>query len=131
MHATGSFEITAWDTLATDEREGASIGRNRLTKTFHGDIAGTSVTELLTVATASGPAAYTGIEHLEGVLNGRKGTLVLRHNGGADGDRPWLTWIIVETSGTGELTGIHGQGQIAVDEQGTHTFTLDYQLPGT
>ncbi|WP_170316885.1 DUF3224 domain-containing protein [Acrocarpospora corrugata] len=130
MHATGTFDVTSWETLATDEREGAVLARNRLTKTFSGDLTGASVTDLLTVATPAGPAAYAGLEHLHGVLHGRQGTFVLQHNGGAEDGKPWLTWIIVPTSGTGALTGIHGQGQIDVDDQGKHTFTLEYQLPG-
>ncbi|MGW4883891.1 DUF3224 domain-containing protein [Streptomyces murinus] len=36
---------------------------------------------------------------------------------------------IVPTSGTGELTGIHGAGGITVDGEGTHHIWFDYELP--
>ncbi|WP_062436522.1 DUF3224 domain-containing protein [Herbidospora daliensis] len=127
MHATGTFDITTWDTLATDEHPGATIARHRLTKHFTGDLTGTSTTEILTVATPDGPAAYTGLEHVDATLHGRKGTFVLAHSagGGADGT-PWMRWEIVATSGTGELTGITGSGQIINDDG--HHYTLDYTL---
>ncbi|GLW99980.1 hypothetical protein Misp02_40670 [Microtetraspora sp. NBRC 16547] len=126
-HATGTFDITGWDEMATDQREGATISRVRITKTFQGDIEGTSTTEILTVATDAGPAAYTGIEHVEGTLGGRKGTFVLQHSAGSENDVQWMRWLIVPTSGTGELTGLRGEGRIEV-EDGKHTFVLDYEL---
>jgi hypothetical protein len=43
-----------------------------------------------------------------------------------DGE-PWMKWEIVPTSGTGELEGITGAGQI-VNAGGAHSFTLDYDL---
>jgi hypothetical protein len=33
-----------------------------------------------------------------------------------------------ETSGTGELAGIHGEGQIIIGPGGEHSYTLDYEL---
>ena len=40
----------------------------------------------------------------------------------------WMTWKIVETSGTGGLAGIRGEGQIIVGPGGEHSYTLDYEL---
>ncbi|GAB1818485.1 DUF3224 domain-containing protein [Herbidospora sp. RD11066] len=128
MNATGTFDITTWTTLDTHEHTGTTITRHRLTKTFTGDLTGTSTTEILTVATPEGPAAYTGIEHVDATLHGRTGTFVLAHSagGGADGT-PWMRWEIVATSGTGDLAGITGTGQIINDDG--HHYTLDYRLP--
>ncbi len=36
---------------------------------------------------------------------------------------------VVPGSGTGDLLGITGTIEIAVDPDGTHTLTLDYDLP--
>ncbi len=126
-HATGTFEITDWTEMATDKREGATITRVRLTKAFKGDLEGSSTTEILTVATDAGPAAYTGIEHVEGALGGRSGTFVLQHSAGSENGEQWMRWLIVPTSGTGELTGLRGEGRIIV-EDGRHSFVLDYEL---
>ncbi|GII32813.1 DUF3224 domain-containing protein [Planotetraspora mira] len=128
-HATGMFDITGWEEVATEEKTGATIGRTRISKAFRGDLEGTSTTEIMTVGTEAGPAAYVGIEHVEGTLGGRKGTFVLQHSAGGDDDgKPWMRWLIVSTSGTGELTGLRGEGRIEILEDGGHAYTLDYAV---
>ena len=127
-HAKGSFEITGWDEKDGDERTGATIARIAVSKAFQGDLTGTSITTLLTVATPAGPAAYVGVEHMECALHGRRGTFVLQHSAGATDGVQWLKWQVVPTSGTGELTGLRGEGQIVRGPGGEHTYTLDYEL---
>ncbi|MBX6385806.1 MAG: DUF3224 domain-containing protein [Microbispora sp.] len=127
-HATGNFDITGWNDLATREKEGATFGRSHITKTFHGDLVGTSTTEILTVVTPEGPAAYVGVEHFEGTLHGRKGTFALQHSAASHNGQSWLKWQIVPTSGTGELAGLTGEGTIHADDG--HRYVLDYTLPG-
>jgi hypothetical protein len=39
-----------------------------------------------------------------------------------------LKWQIVPTSGTSELTGLSGEGQIIIGPDGGHSYTLDYEL---
>jgi len=41
----------------------------------------------------------------------------------------WARWPVVPGSGTGELTGLRGEGQIDIAPDGTHSFVLDYELP--
>ncbi|WP_433328059.1 DUF3224 domain-containing protein [Spirillospora sp. CA-294931] len=131
-HAAGTFDIDAWEAdKPYDERNGSKFTRVQVRKTFHGDLVGTSTTELITVETPSGPAAYVGIEVVEGILHGREGSFVLQHGAGSDdggAETQWLRWEIVPTSGTGELAGILGKGQITVAEDGGHSWTIDYTL---
>ncbi|WP_327045882.1 DUF3224 domain-containing protein [Microbispora sp. NBC_01189] len=126
-HATGTFDVTGWNDLATEEKPGATFGRARIIKTFQGDLTGTSTTEILTVGTPDGPAAYVGVEHFEGTLNGRKGTFVLQHSAASHDGEQWMRWQIVPATGTGELTGLTGEGAIRVEEG--HHYTLGYTLP--
>jgi Protein of unknown function (DUF3224) len=74
------------------------------------------------------PAAYAGIERFDGTLHGRTGGFVLSHDAGGAKGAPWMTWKIVETTGTGELAGIRGEGQIIIGPDGGHSYTLDYEL---
>jgi hypothetical protein len=37
-------------------------------------------------------------------------------------------WQIVPTSGTAELTGLRGEGQITIGTDGGHSYALDYEL---
>ncbi|GAA4634912.1 hypothetical protein GCM10023196_078350 [Actinoallomurus vinaceus] len=126
--AEGTFTLDVWDAEKPyDERDGITFTRVHVDKTFSGGLAGTSNAELITVVTEN-PAAYVGIERFQGTLDGRTGGFVLQHNAGGEDGKPWLTWKIVETSGTGDLEGIKGEGQIIIHEDGGHSYTLDYEL---
>ncbi|HAW10089.1 MAG: DUF3224 domain-containing protein [Candidatus Dormibacteria bacterium] len=126
--AEGTFDIDRFDTEKPhDEHDGVTLTRAHITKTFHGDLAGGSETDIIMVQTAQ-PAAYAGIERFEGSVQGRMGGFVLQHNAGGEAGVLWMTWKIVETSGTGGLAGIRGEGQIIVGPGGEHSYTLDYEL---
>lgn len=126
--AAGTFDLDRFDAEQPhDDRDGVSLARAHISKTFHGDLAGTSETDIITVS-AGQPAAYAGIERFDGELHSRQGGFVLQHNAGGTAGVPWLTWKIVETSGTGELAGLRGEGQIIIGADGSHSYTLDYEL---
>jgi Protein of unknown function (DUF3224) len=128
-HATGAFTVDSWDAEQPfDEKDGTQRTRVHLTKTFTGDLTGTSDADLITVGTAAGPAAYVAIERFEGTLGGNQGGFVLQHSAGATDGESWLVWKIVEGTGTGELTGIRGEGEIVRADDGSHSYTLDYTL---
>lgn len=127
-HATGTFDLDRWEEQPPyDERDGNKLTRVHIEKTFHGDLEGTSTAEIITVYTSAGPAAYVGVERFEGSVKGRRGSFILQHSAGAIGGAPWLTWKIVESSATGDLAGLRGEGKIAVAD-GKHSFSLDYDL---
>src|SRR4051794_33243227 len=132
FQASGAFDIDAWEAEKPyDELGGNKLTRVHVRKTFHGDLVGTSTSELITVESAAGPVAYVGVEHVQGILHGREGTFVLQHSAGSEdgtADTQWLRWLIVPTSGTGELAGIRGLGQITVAGDGSHTWALEYTL---
>lgn len=127
--AVAPFTIEGWDEDVYDERPGARLSRTRITKTFTGDFAGTSEAEtLMCVAPVEGSAAYVGFERLLGSLHGRAGSFVLHHTASGSGGQRDGSWTIVPDTGTGELTGITGAGEIVVAEGGAHTLVLVYDL---
>jgi hypothetical protein len=85
--------------------------------------------ELITVTTGETPRAYVALERFEGTLDGRTGGFVLQHNAGGKNGEPWLSWKITEGTGTGALKGITGEGQIIIGPEGSHSYTLDYDIP--
>ena len=127
--ATATFTIDSWDQEPYDESDGVSLARARVTETFTGDLDGTSVGNLLLVGAQDGSAAYVGIERVTGELQGRRGTFVLQHavvmtsaGGGS------MTLTVVPDSGTGGLRHLIGTAQIDRHEDGSHTFSMDYEL---
>jgi hypothetical protein len=128
-HAAGTFELDVFDAEKPyDEHLDTKIARVHVEKTFSGDLVGTSTAELITVTTGDIPRAYVAVERVEGTLDGRTGGFVLQHNAGGENGRPWLAWKITEGTGTGDLEGITGEGQIIIGEDGSHSYTLDYDL---
>jgi hypothetical protein len=124
IRATGPFEVR----MAPLETN-APIGRMSLDKTYHGDLEGTAVGEMMAAMGAvEGSAAYSAIEQVTGTLGGRTGTFMLQHTGVMNRGAPSLVITVVPDSGTGELTGISGTMNIII-EGGTHSYTFDYTLP--
>ncbi|MFD9684551.1 DUF3224 domain-containing protein [Kitasatospora sp. NPDC059088] len=124
--ASGSFEVTAFEPVETEQREGAVFGRVRIAKTFTGGLSGRGEVRMLSVGDASGgPASYVAVEHVTGELDGRKGSFVLQH---AAWDATGVTIRVVPGTGAGELAGITGEFRLSVDASGAHTFVLAYEL---
>jgi hypothetical protein len=128
--AAGSFEIGEWDDETFDDQPGAKLGKVRLTKTFTGDIVGSSVVNMLAVSTPTEGdefqgAAYVAVERLNGTVHGRDGGFVLTHTAG---EAHGMKVAVVPGSGTGQLKGITGEIVISRHEDGSHTYTFDYQL---
>jgi hypothetical protein len=131
MHtiASGTFDIDSWDEQPWDEGRGARLTRTRVTKTFHGEIEGTSVGELLMAyAEDTASRAYVGFERITGRVGDRIGSFVLHHTATASGFGHAVSWSIVPDTGTGGLEGIRGEAQIIVEPKGGHSITLDYDL---
>jgi hypothetical protein len=129
-HAKGTFTLDIWDQQTYDDAEGATLARAQITKTFSGDLVGTSTTNILLCTTpVETSAAYAGFERFTGTLGGRSGTFVLHHNATSDADAgPSMTWAVVPDSGTGALRSLRGHGQISVAPDGGHSYTLEYDL---
>ncbi len=130
-HATAAFTLDSWDQEIVVEQPGGSIGEAAVTKTYSGELVGTSATRLLYGAGAEDSPAYAGFEIVTGDLQGRKGTFMLHHNAAKVGDDPekgFFSLTVIVNSGTGDLSGISGAAQITVADDGGHTFDLDYTV---
>ena len=105
------------------------LGRMSLDKVFSGDMAGSSVGEMLTAVTpTAGSAGYVAFERFTGTVHGREGSFVLQHSGTmSQRGGQQLTITVVPDSGTDALRGIEGQFLLRI-EQGQHHYTLEYTL---
>jgi hypothetical protein len=108
--ATGSFTIKSWDERPFAELEGApKLTQARVTTTYGGDLDGEG-TSTLVMAYGGADASYAGYERVVGSLGGRSGSFVLRLAGGFEQGAARTDWAVVESSGTGELAGLQGEG---------------------
>ena len=122
--AKGTFEVKIVPV------EGGLVTRMTIDKTFSGDLAGTSVGEMLAAMTeVKGSAGYVAIEKVSGSLGGKKGTFVLQHSGTMAGGKQELSVTVVPDSGTGELVGLAGRMAIVIDGK-KHLYEFVYSLAG-
>jgi hypothetical protein len=126
--ATSPFTVDSFETASYDEGPGATLSRGHVSKTFTGDVVGSGVVEMLSVYTASGPAAYVAIERVTAAVHGRQGGFIFQHSAEMGPQGPSLQLTIVPGTGSGELVGITGSGRIQIDDRRNHTLFLEYDL---
>ena len=127
--AEGSFDIVATRQPPYDLADGLVLARTSFSKTFRGDLQGTSTVQMLSAGTPTqGSAVYVALERVDAVLAGRRGNFVLTHLGVMNRGDATLDLAVAPDSGTGELTGIWGQMQIEIRE-GQHFYRFEYGLP--
>jgi len=134
MRTSGTFSVASFEpTDVTAEpaiTTALPIGIARMEKVYDGDVSGRSAT-LFTAAfdQATGQGTYVAMEAFEGSVDGRAGTFAYVHSATTSGsDRSHEFFLVVPGSGTGELAGIHGDGSMAVDADGTHRVTFEYEI---
>ncbi len=126
--AVAPFTLDSFDEQPPSGSEGSRFSRATIAKTFTGDVAGTSVVEMMSVHNDAGPLAYVAVERFDVTLQGRAGTFAMQHSANNNGGTPRLDLVVVQGSGTGALTGIRGAGTIDIAPDGAHTLTLDYEI---
>ncbi|MFI9506620.1 DUF3224 domain-containing protein [Nocardia sp. NPDC052566] len=135
MKAMGTFAVAAF--VPTDVVPDPAIatalpvGVATIEKEYQGAITGRSAT-LFTSAfdMRTGAGTYIAMESFEGSLDGRSGTFNFVHSATTSGeDRGNEFFLIVPSSGTGDLAGITGTGGLSVDAEGGHSIWFDYELP--
>ena len=125
-----TFVNDTYDEQSGGEFEGSALARIDITRTFTGDVDGSSTAELMTVRSADGSAAYVAFDRIVATIEGKSGAFVFQHWGTITAGGGRVAGAVVPGSGTGELSGMEGEGTIRVDGEGTHTLELDYRLPG-
>jgi len=123
MSVSGVFEVK----IEPQNDEVAPVGRMRIDKEYSGGMSGKGIGQMISKRVEGGAAVYSAIEEFDGTINGKAGSFTLFHNGFMSASKQSLEVIIVEGSGTGELTGIQGSLSI-IQEAGKHSYVLEYQL---
>ncbi len=127
--ATGRFEVSSWDEDTYEKLGGeGKLTRASVTQRFTGDIEGDGSVEWLMCYVPDGTAAFVGFQRIEGTIGERRGSFVAKSVGDFDGERAIGTWTVVVGSGTGELSGLTGEGSFEAPLGPEAAFRLEYDV---
>ena len=123
-HTEARFEIASWDETPFEGGDDATkLTEALVTKRYEGDIEGTSTTKWLLAYAPDKSALFVGVEYITGTIGGKKGSIVLLHDGEyRDGV---ATAALRVASGTNELANVAGTGKFRADPAGSMTLDLD------
>lgn len=109
-----------------DQTASPALVEIRLSETFTGDIDGESPVRALQVLRDDHSATLVSVQRFRGKLGGRQGTFVLQGQETVENGKIKATWFVVPGSGTGDLSGLRGEGGFAGDFGKGSDGTLDY-----
>ncbi len=129
--ASGTFEVLTGADDPIDEL-GDGIKRTHAsgTQAFSGDIDGDGSIHWLMLYRGDKTAHLLGLQRITGSVGGRRGSFVIAAEGDHDGSASRIVWTVIRGSGTGDLSGIEGTGQMLAPGGRTGTYELEYQIPG-
>lgn len=93
-----------------DQTASPTLMEIHITETLTGDIEGESPVRALQVLRNDKSASMVSVQRFRGKLGGRQGTFVLQGSEIVEKGKIRATWFIVPGSGSGELSGLRGEG---------------------
>ncbi len=124
---TATFEVDSWDEAPIAEVDDTSkLTRASVTKTYSGDVQGTSSTEWLMSYAEDGTATFVGMERITGTFGDREGSVVLQHVGRFADGAATAALTIVAGGSSGALAGATGDGDFRADPSGSVTLRVDF-----
>lgn len=128
---TNTFTVQNWnERVVSGDENGPRFAHAHLTCAYTGVIEGTSRCDYLLYYGAEGypgdGQTAPGLERIEGSVDGRKGSFVIRHEVAYSAQGVRGSFTVIPGSGTGELAGLTGSGTIS-GTGGTMNYTFDYR----
>ena len=126
--ARAEAEITVQSSEAKpyDQTASPALMEIRLSEIFTGDIVGESPVRALQALRDDRSASLVSLQRFSGKLGGRQDTFVLQGQEIVEKGKIKATWFVVPGSGTGDLSGLRGEGGFEGDfGKGSHG-TLNY-----
>jgi Protein of unknown function (DUF3224) len=107
-----SIDVIGFDRYEISRHDdGSVLVSTVLTEQFTGAIEGIGYADHIRLLYPDGSGISTGIERVEGTLDGRTGSFILTAHGRNIGPNEVSgTWTVQPGSGTRELTGLRGRG---------------------
>jgi negative regulator of replication initiation len=125
-HAKAKITVQSSEAKPYDQTASPALMEIRLSETFTGDIDGESPVRALQVLRDDHSASLVSVQRFRGKLSGRQGTFVLQGSEIVENGKIKATWFVVPGSGTGDLSGLRGEGGFEGDFGKGSDGTLDY-----
>ena len=109
-----------------DQTASPALVEVRLTETFTGDIEGESPVRALQVLREDKSACLVSMQRFRGKLGGHQGTFVLQGSEIVENGKIKARWSVVPGSGTGDFSGLRGEGGFEGEFGKGSDGTLDY-----
>jgi hypothetical protein len=110
IRAEAKISVQSTEAKPYDQTVSPELMEVRLTETFTGDIEGESPVRALQVLRDDRSATLVSMQRFRGRLGGRQGTFVLQGSEIVENGKITATWFVVPGSGTGDLSGLRGEG---------------------
>lgn len=126
----GTFTFADWKEEELSEGPSPRLARAHVRNHYSGGIeAADTVCAYTFVYLEDGTGSFTGLQHLNGTLDGRPGTFVVAEHGTFAG-RGEVRCEFEVVSGAGELTGLRGTGRyVAAHGEPSVAYVFEYTLP--
>jgi hypothetical protein len=125
-HAEAKITVHNSEAKPFDQTAKPALIEINLTETFTGDIDGESSVRALQVLGDDHSTRLISMQRFRGKLRGREGTFVLQGTETVENGRINATWSVVPGSGTGDLSGLRGEGGFQGDFGKGSSGSLDY-----
>ena len=126
VRARATIAVKGSEVEPYDQSASPALVEVRLTETFVGDIEGESPVRALQILRDDKSASLVSVQRFRGKLGGRQGTFVLQGSEIVQNGKIKAGWFVVPGSGTGELSGLRGEGGFEGDFGKGSNGTLDY-----
>ena len=125
-HAVAKVTVQNSEARPYDQTSAPALMEIHLSERFTGDIDGESPVRALQARRGEHLASLVSMQRFRGKLGGREGTFVLQGSETVENGKISATWFVVPGSGTGDLSGLRGEGGFTGDFGKGSDATLDY-----
>ncbi len=111
-HAKATTAVHKYKATVYDEpKEGPTLAKGHLEERFNGDIEGDGVVETLQATNkADGSSTFVGIQRITGKIGKKEGAFLFQVSGKTEKKIVTSNWFVIPGSGTGQLSGLRGEG---------------------
>lgn len=124
--AVAKVTVQSSQAIPYDQTASPALLEIRLSEIFSGDIEGESPVRALEVQRDDRSASLVSVQRFRGKLGRREGSFVLQGQETVANGKITATWFVVPGSGTGELSGLRGEGGFEGRFGQGSDATLDY-----